>query len=492
VPDECDPDCNSNREPDECDLISGASEDCNGNDTPDECDVTPLEFAWPTYYPLPGGGGPSTLVTADFDRDGAVDAAASSGRGQTVSIYLNQGNGQLGPRTDHTTPQWPGVLAVGDLNGDDAPDLVVSTTSGAGPVAVLLNNGDGTFPGETEDYSVADRSHSVTLADLDDDEDLDVAAACYYLSNTPGKLSVMFNNGDGTFIVPASGYQLGLSPTSLTAGDLDGDELPDVAVVNSGDDNVAVCINAGGGTFLPPVPYTVGDTPMHVAACDLELDGDLDLVVANYSDNSISLLFNNGDGTFGLPLRHAVGLSPTWTAFGDLDGDLLPDLAVANRSSDEVSLLLNKGSGAFSLAASVVTADWPLGGSDPYCVTLAYMDADDALDLVLTASDAVEMEVLLNESGPATSADGNENGIPDECEGPVCTCGDFNGDGLANLVDFSTFAVCFGFDAPTSSCPADVWTCTDLNADGVVNLVDFSTFSVLFATTSTNTPPNCL
>jgi hypothetical protein len=32
---------------------------------------------------------------------------------------------------------------VGDPDGDGTPDLAVSNSNGAGPVTVLLNNGDG-------------------------------------------------------------------------------------------------------------------------------------------------------------------------------------------------------------------------------------------------------------------------------------------------------------------------------------------------------------
>ncbi len=42
VPDECEPDCNTNAAPDSCDIFDGSSADCNGNTIPDECDLADL------------------------------------------------------------------------------------------------------------------------------------------------------------------------------------------------------------------------------------------------------------------------------------------------------------------------------------------------------------------------------------------------------------------------------------------------------------------
>jgi hypothetical protein len=74
-----------------------------------------------------------------------------------------------------------------------------------------------------------------------------------------------------------------------------------------------------------------------------------------------------------------------------------------------------------------------------------------------------------------------------------CVCGDldFSG-GPIDLIDFSTFATCYGLEYPNPSCDDVALACSDLNLDGVVDLVDFSTFAVLFGTTPTQAPPNCL
>ena len=77
----------------------------------------------------------------------------------TVSILLGGGGGFALPVT-YATGANPMSVAVGDFNGDGAPDLVVAN-NGRGTASVLLGKGDGTFgpqvtyPGSTNPDSVA-------------------------------------------------------------------------------------------------------------------------------------------------------------------------------------------------------------------------------------------------------------------------------------------------------------------------------------------------
>jgi hypothetical protein len=72
-----------------------------------------------------------------------------------------------------------------------------------------------------------------------------------------------------------------------------------------------------------------------------------------------------------------------------------------------------------------------------------------------------------------------------------CACGDLDGNGDVSLIDFSTFAGCFGAELPTAGCPLATWSCADLNQDGNINLVDFNTFASLFNLPAGGSPPAC-
>jgi hypothetical protein len=85
-------------------------------------------------------------------------------------------------------------VAVGDLNGDDALDLITAN-AGSNDVAVLLGAGDGTFA-------------------------------------TATRLGV------------------GIAPQSVVVGDVNGDGVLDLTTANAGSDNVAVLLDLGDGRFL--------------------------------------------------------------------------------------------------------------------------------------------------------------------------------------------------------------------------------------------------
>jgi hypothetical protein len=106
-------------------------------------------------------------------------------------------------------------------------------------------------------------------------------------------------NGDGTF-QPQVSYAVGVEPYSAAVADFNGDGIPDLAVSNSicfyksacGPGTVSILLGNGDGTFQPDVEYVVGLTPTGLAAGDLNGQGGADVAVANVYSNSVSVLFN--------------------------------------------------------------------------------------------------------------------------------------------------------------------------------------------------------
>jgi hypothetical protein len=178
-------------------------------------------------------------------------------------------------------------VAIGDLNGDGWPDLMVANSESP-TVSVLLGNGDGTFAARVD-------------------------------------------------------RQIGSNPRSAQAGDLNGDGRLDLAV--TGNSSVSVMLGIGDGTFGAPASYRTGSTPLMAAIGDLNADGAADLVTSNFYSNTVSVLLGDGTGAFGARIDYGTGSFPASVAIGDLDRDGRPDLSVANAQSQSVSVLLNIGGG---------------------------------------------------------------------------------------------------------------------------------------------------
>jgi hypothetical protein len=219
---------------------------------------------------------------------------------------------------------------------------LATANAGADTVSVLLNRGDGSFQAE-RDYGTGDSTVSVAIGDLNGDNKPDLATA----NDNTNSVSVLLNSGDGSFQAAhnyGTGAGFGAAPVSVAIGDLNGDGKPDLATANEGAGTVSVLLNSGDGSFQAHRNYATGYLPDFseaVAIGDLNGDGKPDLATANgYFSNTVSVLANRGDGRFEARLVYATGRDPEAVAIGDLNGDGKPDLATANAYST-ASVLLN-------------------------------------------------------------------------------------------------------------------------------------------------------
>jgi hypothetical protein len=356
---------------------------------------TAQQFQPPAYYHTGAGSLPWQVITADFNNDGNLDLAVALNSEGKVAVFLGRGDGTfLAPRKFHA--EGAIGLAVGDLNGDGKPDLVVTE---GGRLSAYLGNGDGTFTYKPSHYGAGTLPIGVVLADFNGDGKLDVAVANHGSQGQKGHVLIRFGLGDGTF-GPVVRYNVGGEPWGIAAGDLNGDGHLDLVVSkdNYGDSGnkytLAVLLNNGDGTFRVKAEYLLGVEVTDTAIADLNHDGKPDLVVA--SDEEVSVLLGNGDGTFGNPTFYsmrALGQAPTGVVVADFNLDGIPDIAVSMFDGEPLAssgLLYGNGDGTFHAPIPILKGEpggWSLIAGD--------FNHDGAPDLAIPIMDG-KIAVLLN------------------------------------------------------------------------------------------------
>src|SRR5882672_900990 len=159
----------------------------------------------------------------------------------------------------------------------------------------------------------------------------------------------------------------------------------DLAVVNEASNNITVLLDSvdtnGNVTFTEATnsPITVGTAPVAIATGDLNADGVPDLAVVNQGDNTVSVLLgsSNLDATFteatGSPLPTAT--TPAGIVIANFANGAVPDIAVTNKGSSTLGVYIGQGKGTF---ASRIELNTPVGPSALIAATLTTSGLPDA------------------------------------------------------------------------------------------------------------------
>ena len=402
----------------------------------------------------------ASVATADFDGDGYADVVASSNNPDMIVWYRNNGDGTFGsqPYVIATFPTTAvGNVAVGDLDGDGRID--VAYWSGDQRVKWSRNVGGalstglfGYNPGDpaanqnlvsgTEDVDT-----TVSIGDVNGDGLPDILSATIFSSLvTPANNNIVAwyrNLGGGNFgwnaatptgnrnVLPTQGR---ISPSSVRAGDLNGDGRPDVVVTfrNSG----RMGWIRGGGSVASPIftyveltangqvggPAASVPTAQSSATTDLDGDGWPDLVCAATGLPTLVWFRNTSHDAvptatfFGGPQTISGSLIGAYSVVSaDLNSDGKTDLVAVAAGGNRVYRWENLGGG--SLTQSVVST----AVNFPVAVAAADFNLDGVPDAVSASNGNSTVAAYLNRGGqcalvtadtaPATITEGRKDDV---------------------------------------------------------------------------------
>jgi hypothetical protein len=266
-----------------------------------------------------------------------------------------------------TTVSGPIAITVADFNADGKPDLAISTVN------------------------------QPTLANP---------------AATTGSVVVLQGVGDGTFTeVSGSPITVGKLPIAIASADLDGNGTADLAVVNRTDGSVTILLNNGDGTFVagPNSPLTTPSNPTSVAIADFNQDGHADIAVTSADANTFDVFLGISAGFFTSafqPPAGPSGSSPTGIIAGSLVSGGFPDVAITNDVSG--------AAGDVTVVLSPATLFSSLGNSSavqqPYPAS-EYVDLGVKIKATPTLHPNNEVTLQLEFEIRALSG-ANVNGIP--------------------------------------------------------------------------------
>jgi hypothetical protein len=303
---------------------------------------------------------PGFVAAGDLTGDGWPDLVVSNAYGNDISIFVNQINSSAPfplTTTLHYATQLkspaagvPLGIALGQFNGVGMLDIAV-VNSFSEEVAIFLNE-TVVLPGGQSNPNfrlaqvvekVGKRPQAIVAGnftgDLADDTSLDLAVANFGDSTGGHTVRILQNNGAGAFSLFGSPLPVGSGPTSIAAGQLNGDPFPDVVTSDFAANTVTVLWGAAAGVSASATTLAGGFGPSSVVITNIDADSDLDLAVSNgvnATDANRVLLLRNQGGTFAPAEPTGSATFQTNAAFSLIaadfanDGNASLDLAVVN------------------------------------------------------------------------------------------------------------------------------------------------------------------
>jgi len=336
------------------------------------------------------------IAAADITGDGSLDlVVADAGTG--LYWFENDGSGHFMRHTIHIrTDEFLERHAIADINGDGQPEIVIVDNLN-GSLLCFEYNGD---PRDCRSWTYhyiteggLPGAYDVTIADLDGDGDLDVAASSW----RKGNRFVWFENKDGQWV--QHGVEDDIAETrTICAADIDGDGKMDLLGTALVGNQVVWYENPGDPVHEPWKKHVIDTVPQptHGHPVDMDGDGDMDVVMALgmkgtllHSEETVhhQIVWYENDGhPTRVPWRKHIICASFPNAFeavaADLDGDgNMEVVATAWRNQGRLAVFKHQGNPRGPWSMQILKAHWNRANQ----VFVADLNGNGRLDIVASA-----------------------------------------------------------------------------------------------------------
>lgn len=284
--------------------------------------------------------------------------------------------------------------------------------------------------------------YDVVVTDLDGDSKNDLVGA-----STKTNLATLIRNtstpGNITFGAKVS-FDLASPSLNVTAGDLNGDGLPELVFTSDGDDRVMVLVNSsstGNLSFTLRSLTIAGASTKRAVIKDLDLDGKPDLIVSDQNNPKIYLLENTTTGgilSFDndvIELDVANASSTSGLEVEDLNGDGKPEIITNQFLTDGGGFYVatnQSNSGNFSF-----TAFTQFQSTGTFVnVKVGDVNEDGKPDIVATLFLSSSVSVFLNQTASSGGSPdfGSAQSVTTDVRPWGLDFGDMDGDGQKDIV----------------------------------------------------------
>ncbi len=354
-------------------------------------------------------------------------------------------------------------------------------------------------PADGSPYLVGPMAGKPEIGDVNGDGHLDIVLACGPCcgmdpSPDSGHLMVLLGDGEGGFLDAGPPIKVGPSALRCALGDLNNDDILDVAVVQHNSYDITILLGRGDGTYDPasvsPVRASDGRSPhTHaVTIADVNADGHGDVLVTNVDDHTLGVLLGDGTGA----MARAAG-SPYFAGqhpyenlnVTDINRDGQLDVVLTNVRGNAITTMVGSGTGMFAYSPGFMlepaASKIEIGERPLYCV-VKDINRDGNDDVIVALDDFPTVVVLHGTGDGRFDVDPRPITIGSPTVGLVLA--DIDGDGIDDIIagamSGSNASIVYGREDGTFSEPhsipvgangPDQVALADLNHDGRLDLV---------------------